>query len=454
MSKAVKIRKGLKIPLQGEADKVRANAKDAQLYAIKPTDFHGITPKLVGKEGYKLKEGSVLFYDKNNEKIKYVSPVSGEIAEIVRGERRKILEVRIKPDGAGSFEQHDTADPSDLSRGEIIEKMLASGLWPYVKMRPVDVVANPEDMPKMIVVSAFDSHPLAPDYSYLMADNEEAFQTGMNALAKLTEGKLHLNIRGEKKQPGVFEACQNVEVNFFGGVHPCGNVGTQIHHLDPLNKGEVVWTVNAMDVAAIGKFFMSGKYASERTIALTGSQVEEPRYIKTRIGAQIDSITDGNINEDNSRIISGNVLTGDKVGSKDFLGYYDHHISVIPEGNEHKFFLTTGWLSPGFKRFSMSMSYPTQLNPPSKKWDIDTNLNGEERAFVVTEQYEQVFPFDIYPVHLLKAIITNDIDGMEQLGIYEVAPEDFALCEFVCTSKINVQSIVREGLDVIKEECL
>jgi len=454
MSQAVKIRKGLKISLQGEADKVHASAKDAHFYAIKPTDFHGVTPKLVGKEGHKLKEGSVLFYDKYNEKIKYVSPVSGEITEIIRGERRKILEVRIKPDGADSSEQHDAADPLTLSKEGVTDAMCAAGLWPFIKMRPVDVVANPEDSPKMIVVSAFDSHPLAPDYSFLLRDNEKAFQTGMNALSMLTEGKLHLNIRGEKKQSTAFEKCENVEKNLFGGLHPCGNVGVQIHHIDPINKGEVVWTVNAMDVITIGKYFLTGKFDPTRIVALTGSKVSSPKYYKTKIGASMASIVEGNIEEEGARVISGNVLTGSNQGMEGTLGYYDHHVSVIPEGDHHKFFLTKGWLSIGFNRFSNSMSYPTMLSAPSRKWDLDTNLNGEQRAYVVSEQYEKVFPFDILPVYLIKAILANDIDKMEQLGIYEVAPEDFALCEFVCTSKINVQQIVRDGLDVIKEECL
>ncbi len=454
MSKAVKIRKGLNIPLQGEADKVHANAATSDIYAIKPTDFHGVMPKLTGKEGHKLKEGSVLFYDKYNEKVKYPSPVSGEIVEIVRGERRKILEVHIKPDGSGAFEQHDVADPNTLSREEVMDKMLAGGLWPFVRMRPVDIVANPDDTPKMIAISAFDSHPLAPDYNFLVAGNEKAFQTGIDALSKLTDGPVHLNIRGEKKQPQVFEHCEKVQKNLFGGVHPCGNVGVQIHHIDPINKGEIVWTVNAIDVITIGKFFMSGRFDAERIVALTGSEATAPKYMKTRIGARMASICEGNVSGDNVRFVSGNALTGDNVGEDGFLGYYHHQVTLLPEGDHHKFFLTDGWLSLGFNRFSNSMAYPTQLNPPSKRWELDTNLNGEERAFVVTEQYEQVFPFDIYPVHLLKAIITNDIDGMEKLGIYEVAPEDFALCEFVCTSKINSQAIVREGLDTIKEECM
>jgi Na+-transporting NADH:ubiquinone oxidoreductase subunit A len=454
MSKAVKIRKGLNIALQGEADKVCANATQAKQFAIKPTDFHGVMPKLIGKEGHKLKTGSVLFYDKKNEKVKYISPVSGVITEIKRGAKRKILEVLITPDGKDTFETHDVADPSELSRDEIIEKMLEAGLWPFVKMRPVDIVANPDDTPKMIVVSAFDSHPLAPDYNYVLKDDQASFQTGINALAKLTEGTLHLNIRGEKKQNSVFEDCSNVQINYFGGYHPCGNVGVQIHHIEPINKGEVVWTVNPADVATIGKFFMSGRFDTERTIALTGSMVKEPKYLKTKIGASIASLTDGNIDAENSRIISGNVLTGDMTDMDGFVGYYHHQVTVIPEGDRHKFFLKDGWLSLGFNRFSMSMAYPTMLNPPSRRWDLDTNLNGEKRAFVVTEQYEKVFPFDIYPVYLLKSILTNDIDGMEKLGIYEVAPEDFALCEFVCTSKINSQQIVRDGLDIIKEECL
>lgn len=322
MSKAVKIRKGLNIRLQGEAEKVHASAHHSAVHAIKPTDFFGLTPKLVLKEGAKVKCGTTIFFDKYNEQVKYVSPVSGEITEIVRGEKRRILEVRILADKEVAFEEFGSADASAMSRDEVKAKMLEAGAWPFIKMRPLDVVANPADQPKAIVISAFDSSPLAPDYDFIVHGHEEEFQAGIDALAKLTEGKIHLNVRGEGKPSGVFTNCRNVVVNRFSGAHPAGNVGTQIHHLDPINKGEVVWTVNAQDVMIIGKLFLTGKLDSERIVALTGANAKAPKYYKARIGAQVKSIA-GEGNE-GSRIISGNVLTGDNVGEEGFLGFYHH----------------------------------------------------------------------------------------------------------------------------------
>lgn len=461
MSKAVKIRRGLNIPIPGEADKVQETASHSDVHAIKPTDFPGLMPKLVLKEGAKVKCGTTVFFDKYNEQVKYASPVAGEIVEIVRGAKRRILEIKILAEKETTFEDFGSADPSQLSREEVIAKICEAGAWPFIKMRPLDVVADPKDQPKAIFVSVFDSAPLAPDYSFILEGNQEAFRTGLEALAKLTEGKVHMGTGGENSQG--FAAFQDmVEVTKYYGPHPSGNVGVQIHHTDPINKGEVVWTINPQDLILIGKLFLTGHYDSEKLVALTGSRAEDRKYYRTRMGAQLKTIT-GETVED-VRYVSGNVLTGDNVGADGYLGFYHSQITCLPEGNKHKFFLTEGWLSPGLSlfgltadKFSKSMAYPAQQLAklfPDKKYDIDTNLNGEERAFVVTGQYEEVFPFDIYPVYLLKAIITNDIDGMEKLGIYEVAPEDFALCEFVCTSKINAQKIVREGLEVVQKECM
>lgn len=453
MSRTIKLRKGLDIKLQGEAEKVKL-AVETAVFAIKPPDFHGLMPKMTVKVGDKVKTGSVIFFDKYQEEIKYVSPVAGEITEIVRGEKRKILEVRIQADAANSAVDFGSINPDSMDEGEIKKVLLDNGLWPFIKMRPLDIVANPNDKPKAIFISGFDSAPLAPDYDFVLHGEAEAFQAGITALTKLTAGKVHLTNRGNTTHDSALKGVKGVQSNTIIGKHPAGNVGTQIHHIDPINKGEVVWTINALDVAAIGRSLLAGKFDSSRTIALTGSEVKKTRYIKTHIGASIASLVADNIKGDNVRIISGNVLTGDKVDSDGYLGYYASQITVIPEGNEASFQLSGGgWLGPGTKKFSINRSYFSWLTP-NKKRVLNTNLNGEVRSFVVTGEMEKVFPFDIYPMQLIKSTMYNDIDLMENLGIYEVAPEDFALCEFVCTSKINIQDKIRQGLDVIQKECM
>ncbi|MEX1003511.1 MAG: Na(+)-translocating NADH-quinone reductase subunit A [Crocinitomicaceae bacterium] len=453
MSKTIKIRKGLDIKLVGEANKVKATAEQSASFAIKPPDFHGLTPKLIRKVGEKVKAGTVIFFDKYKEDIQFVSPVSGEIEEIVRGEKRRILEVRIKADTDISYEDLGAVDPNNMTGEEVKAYLLKNGLWPFIKMRPIDVIANPEEQPKAIFISGFDSSPLAPDYDFILRGDDEAFQTGINALKKLTEGAIHLTLRGDVAQDKALTSVAGVQINKIKGKHPAGNVGTQIHHIDPINKGERVWTVNVQDVAMIGRIMKSGKYDASKVIALTGSEVKNPKYIKTILGTSINTIIKDNVEDGNIRYISGNVLTGDKIEADGYLGFYHSQITIIPEGDEPKFMITKGWMSPGFDKFSMNRSYFSWLMP-KKKFELDTNLNGEVRSFVMTGEMERVFPFDIYPMHLVKSIMYNDIDLMENLGIYEVAPEDLALCEFVCTSKVNIQSVVRDGLDVIQEECM
>ncbi|MFN3918120.1 MAG: Na(+)-translocating NADH-quinone reductase subunit A [Flavobacteriales bacterium] len=453
MSKHITIRKGLDIRLKGEPEKILTNANFSSTVALKPTDFHGLTPKMVVKEGDQVKAGSVIFFDKYNEQVRYTSPVSGEIIEIKRGEKRRILEVKILADQEVKYESFKQGDPSSLSREEIKSAILESGCWGFIKQRPIDIVANPAQTPKSIFISAFDSNPLAPDYDFIVHGHGEDFQTGLNAIAKLTDGKVNLTVRGNIKPSEVFTKSKNVVVNQINGPHPAGNVGTQIHHIDPINKGEVVWVINPQDILTIGRLFNQGRFDATRIVALTGSQVKSPKYYRTVIGSNIASITHGQVNEGKNRYVSGNPLTGETVNSDGYMGFYHNQITVLPEGDEYKFFLTDGWLSPGLNKFSASRAYPTWLMP-KKKFTIDTNTNGEERAYVMTGQYEKVFPFDIYPVHLIKSIMINDIESMENLGIYEVAPEDFAICEFVCTSKIDVQDVVRKGLDVIYRECM
>jgi len=449
MSVNIKIKRGLNIKLQGNAVKSVSSLSLPEIFAIKPADFTGLTPKLLIKEGDEVQAGSPLFYDKNNEAIKFTSPVSGEIAEIVRGDKRRILEVKILADKEISYVQFDKKNPNNFSREELTEALLNSGTWPFIRQRPFGTVADPGEMPKSIFISAFDSNPLAPDINFIIQENNRSFQTGLDVLKKLTDGKIHLNIAADGNTSPVFANAEGVVLNRIGGPHPAGNVGVQIHHIDPVNKGETVWYINPQDVIIIGTLFNEGKYDASRMIALTGSQVSNPKYYKTIVGCSIKHILDdGGLKDGENRIISGNILSGSKITGNGYLGFYDTQITVVPEGNESEFM---GWLAPGFKKYSMSRAFFSWLTP-AKEYNLNTNLHGEERPFVMTGQYEKVFPMDIYPVQLLKSILIEDIDTMEKLGIYEVVEEDFALCEFVCTSKIKSQEIIRRGLDLVRKE--
>lgn len=448
MSKEIKIRKGANIKLKGVAEKLYTNPANVSEIVLKPSDFPTLTPKLLVKVGDKVKAGTPLFFDKENDKILFTSPISGEVTEINRAEKRRIVDIKVTADGQNLFETFKQADPSMLSKEEILDNILKSGVWPLIRQRPFDVIANPNDKPKAIYVTALDSAPLAPDYGFIVHGKAEVFQLGLNALAKLTDGKVHLNVNGEDNPEDVFTSAKNVQINRVVGPHPSGNVGVQAHHIDPVNKGEVIWVLRALDVLTIGKLFKEGKYDASRTIAFVGSKVKSPKYVRTVIGANISDIVNGNV-EDGGRFISGNPLTGTQIAANGHLSYYDYQLTVIPEGGNNQFF---GWIMPGFDKFSLSRTFCSWLMP-SKEYDLNTNKNGEERAFVMTGEYEKVFPMDIYPVHLVKAMITEDIDNMEKLGIYEVAPEDFALCEYGCTSKIETQKIVREALNLVKKEC-
>lgn len=452
MSRIITVRKGLDIRLKGEAEKIISDSPIPSTIAIKPTDFPGLVPKLLLKEGAKVKAGTPIFIDKYRDSIVYVSPVSGTIAAINRGAKRRIMEIVINCDKEIQYQKAEVKDVANMDRNEVKQMMLSGGLWPFMRMRPIDIVADPKDTPKSIFISGFDSNPLAPDNDFILHGKNAEFNAGVEVLKKLTDGAVNLQVR--KTADDVFVKAEGVELNTVIGPHPAGNVGVQIHQIDTINKGDVVWYMNPQDVLIVGRMALTGNYDASKTIAVAGENVENRKYYKTIIGANISSIFDQKSIQENSRIVSGNVLTGSNISSDGHLGFYDNQITVIPEGNDYKFFVKDGWLSAGLSKFSASRAYPTWLLPKSKNYSIDTNLNGEERAFVVTGQYEKVFPFNIYPVHLVKSIITNDIEKMENLGIYEVAPEDFALCEFVCTSKINVQEIVREGLDLIYEECM
>jgi len=449
MSKDIRLKKGLNINLKGEADKVYASIPQSDLFSLKPTDFHGLTPKLTVKAGDKVKAGSCIFFDKYNEKVRFSSPVSGEVTDVVRGAKRRILEVKLKADTETKYESFSTLDAS-ANREQFIEGLLESGVWPFIRQKPFDIIANPMDTPKAIFISTFNTAPLAPDNDFVLHGLEKEFQTGVDFLKKLTNGKIHLNVDGNTNPSTVFTSCKGVQINKITGAHPAGNVGVQIHHIDPINKGDVVWYLYPQDVLTIARLFTEGKYDVSRIVALTGPQVEKPRYYRTIAGANIKNLLDENtLIGDNNRFISGDVLTGKQIEEDGNIGFYDSQVTVIEEGNQQEFL---GWIAPNLDKFSLSKSYFSWLMP-SKKYSLNTNYNGEERAYVVTGQYEKVLPMDIYPMQLIKACLIDDIDSMEQLGIYEISPEDVALCEFVCTSKMEVQSIIREGLDLIKKEC-
>ncbi|SEL05378.1 Na+-transporting NADH:ubiquinone oxidoreductase subunit A [Aquimarina amphilecti] len=448
MSKDIRIRKGLDIKLVGEAEKVTAEATKSNVYAIKPDDFHGIVPKVIAKQGTEVKAGEPLFHSKSNENILFPSPVSGEVVEIIRGAKRKILAFKILADKEQQFTDFGTKDVKSMSGDEIKSHLLSSGCWPFIKQRPYDVIANPDVAPKAIFVSAYSTAPLAADLEYVLGGKEKELQTAITALSKLTQGDVHVSVGKKGNSP--FNGLDNVTLHNVSGPHPAGNVGVQIAKVDPINKGEVVWVVNPQDLVIIGELLLTGKFNSERTIALAGSSVKNPKYFKTRIGAEVSSVIyDSGVKDNNIRVISGNVLTGDNVKPDGNLGFYHDMITVIPEGDDYELF---GWNKPIFNKISPSRALTFSWLFPNKKYDLNTNTNGEHRAFVVTGNYETVFPLDIYPLQILKACAVNDLDAMEQLGMYEVAPEDFALTEFICVSKQPHQQIIREGLDLMLKE--
>ena len=448
MSKIIRIKRGLDINLLGKADKIYMRAERATTYAVKPTDFHGVMPKLEVKPGDEVKVGTSLFYDKYNPEIKFTSPVAGKVSSINRGERRKILEVIVEAATEDSFVDFKVSDPKSMSKDEIVALLKESGLWPAIRQRPYATIADSSKQPKAIFISGFDSGPLAPDLDFVLKDFPGEFQKGIDVVSRLTEGKVHLTVNADYPACKTYTEAKGVELHQISGPHPAGNPGIQIHHIDPVNKGEYVWYLSPMEVARIGKLFQDGRVDNATVVALTGSEVKKPVYYKMIKGAAVDSIISGNISENNNRIISGNVLTGKALSRVGHIGYYDYQVTVIPEGDHFEFL---GWAKPGINKFSNSRSFLSWFMP-ERQFRLDTNLNGGHRAFVMTGEYNKVLPMDIFPVQLLKSILVEDIDKMEQLGIYEVAEEDFALCEFVCTSKTNVQEILRTGLDIMKKE--
>ena len=447
MANLIKLRKGLDINLKGKAAAEVMSVKEPGFYALIPDDFTGVTPKVVVKEQEYVMAGGPLFVDKNHPELKFVSPVSGVVTSVERGARRKVMSITVEAAAEQDYEEFGKKDVSKMSGEQVKEALLNGGMFAFIKQRPYDVVADPTVAPRAIFVSAFDSNPLAPEFEMALKGEEANFQTGLDALAKMAKTYLSISV---KQNAAALTQAKNVEINVFDGPHPAGNVGVQINHIAPVNKGETVWTIDQQAVIFIGRLFNTGHVDMTRTVAVTGSEVKKPAYCKLKVGALLTNVFAGNVNTScELRYISGNVLTGKQIAANGFLGAFHSQVTVIPEGNDVHEML--GWIMPRFNEFSTSRSYFSWLMG-KKEYRLDARIKGGERHMIMSNEYDRVLPMDIMPEYLIKAIIAGDIDQMEALGIYEVAPEDFAICEFVCSSKMELQRIVREGLDMLRRE--
>ncbi|MBO5075741.1 MAG: Na(+)-translocating NADH-quinone reductase subunit A [Bacteroidales bacterium] len=449
MSNNIYLKKGLDLPINGAAAQNTKKVIVPDVVAVKPTDFRSLVPKLLVREGDKVLAGTPVLADKMSQNILFTSPVSGTVAEVVRGEKRKLLEVRIKADEKQEYVDFGVKKVSSLSAEQIKEALLAAGLWPALTQRPYGIIANPESKPKAIFVSAFSTAPLAADTEFVLNGQIGHIQTAVDALGKMAGCKVHVCVNAAKAS--AFSKLQNVVLHSVSGKHPAGNVGVQIHHISPVQKGETVWTVSPVMLAAIGKLFDTGKYDVSRKIAVTGPKAVNPAYVEGYPGISIKDLKEFYDASENLRYISGDVLTGTNVGAEGFIGFFDNQVTILEEGDKYELL---GWAKPfRTKLFSASRTYFSWLTP-NKKYDMDTNLHGGPRAFVVNDTYGKVLPMDLYPVYLLKACLANDIDKMEKFGIYEVLEEDLALCEYVCPSKIYIQQIITDGIALmLKEMC-
>ena len=445
MANVIKLCKGLNIHLQGKAEKKLIQLKSNGSYALVPDDFEGVTPKVVVKEGEKVKAGDALFVNKQYPEVKFASPVSGTVREVVRGERRKVLCIKVDADAQQEFMDFGKKDVGSLTGEQVVNALLEAGIFGYINQLPYAVSTNPETMPKAIFVSALRDKPLACDFEYEVEGQEHDFQTGLTALSKIAKTYLGVGV-GSK-----LEGMKDVEVNVFDGKCPAGNVGVQVNHLDPVNKGEVVWTIGDPTVVLfIGRLFNTGKVNLCRRLALCGSEITNPAYVDMLVGEELSTLLSNSYDASKSvRIINGNVLTGRPTTKDGYLGAHTSEITVIPEGNDADERL--GWILPRFNQFSVSRSYFSWLCG-KKDYALDARLKGGERHMIMSGEYDKVLPMDIYGEYLIKAIISGDIDRQEALGIYEVAPEDFALAEFVDSSKLELQRIVREGLNILRKE--
>lgn len=443
-----KLKKGYDIPLQGSAERRVEKVPKTKAIAVQPIDFRGMRPGMKVEPGDAVKRGSILFVDKQKPEILFRSPTAGTVREIVRGERRVIQRVIIDvgADSSESFDSINKAQIDKLSAAKTKELLLNSGLWPTLRQRPFDRIADFTKTPRAIFISAVDSAPLQAETDILLEGREVDFQLGIDLLAKLTDGKIHLSVSASTET--FFSKITGVETHQFSGPHPAGNVGIQVHHIDRLLAGQIIWYISPRHVAQIGSFLSKGEYPAAKTYALTGSELTDRHYVKAIEGALVSDLVNTPIAADKQRVISGNVLTGQQTRADGFVGFYDDMLTVIPELTGRRFM---AWVQLGFKASSFWRMYFSKLTP-GKKQAPTTDLNGGERAFVSTGEYEKVVPMDVLPVHLCKAILIEDIELMEQLGIYEVAPEDLALCSYICPSKIEFGDIIEKGMQTMEKE--
>ena len=447
MSKDISIKAGANLNLKGLASTELEVAKISLDYALNPDDFFGLIPRMLVKEGDKVSLGQPIFHDKNNESIKLVSPVNGKILEIVRGAKRKILNVIIRKEGDTSI-NYKIPNLSSISKDKIMELLVESGSLAYIKQRPYNIIAKPDRLPKSIFVSIHSTAPYAPDYDFILKNRMDEFQNGVNVMSKLIGKPINLSISYNCESD--FSILNNVELYKIKGAHPSGNESFQINRIDPLNSGEIIWVIKPEDLANIGSFFITGIFNPRRTVAVSGECLRSPKYYDTIIGSSISTLIDSKelSSIEDYRFINGDPLSGSKVEYSDFLGYYNNALSVIKEGNQYRML---GWLPFIYNSVpSLSKTSLSWLIGGQKK--VNTNLNGEERAIVVTGEMEKYFPMDIFPMQLIKACMTRDIEKMESLGIYEVIPEDFGLVDFSCTSKIEAQEIVKNGIELMLKE--
>ena len=447
MANVIKLRKGLDINLKGKANFETIRRIDCSEIALVPDSFGGVTPKVIVREDDCVKAGEALFVDKKYPEMKFASPVSGTVKAVVRGDRRKVLYVKVKADETQQFVDFGIKDIEKLDGRAIKEALLASGLFSFIQQLPYAVTTTSDTMPKAIFVSAFRDMPLASDFEVELEGNEKDFQTGLTALSKIQKTYLGLSVH---QTASALVNAKDVEINVFDGKCPAGNVGVQVNHIDPINKGEVVWTVDPAAVIFFGRLFNTGKVDLRRVIAVAGSEVKNPSYAEILIGTPLSKVLDGQLKStEHVRIINGNPLTGRKTTLEDFVGAHTSEVTVIPEGDDVNEFL--GWILPRTNLFSVSKSYFSWLMG-KKTYNLDARIKGGERHMIMSGEYDKVLPMDIYGEYLIKAIIAEDIDKMEQLGIYEVSPEDFAVAEFVDSSKLELQKIVRNGLDMLRKE--
>ena len=449
MANVIRLRKGLDIHLQGKAEETKLNLKSNGHFALVPDDFEGVTPKVVVREGDVVKAGDALFVNKLYPEVRFASPVSGKVTAVERGERRKVLCVKVEADAEQQYVDFGKKDVTKMDGKAVVDALLEAGLFGYINQLPYAISTNSSVMPKAIFVSALRDKPLAGSFEFEVKGQVADFQTGLIALSKIA--KTYVGFGENSSLLSELSTFDNLEYNVFKGKCPAGNVGVQVNNIDPVNKGEVVWTIGDPTVVLfIGRLLNTGKVNLTRTVALCGSEVKKPCYVDMMVGEELSTLLSNSYDADHSvRIINGNVLTG-TISSKDgFLGAHSSEITVIPEGDDNNEML--GWIMPRFSQFSVSRSYFSWLCG-KKKYALDARVKGGERHMIMSGEYDKVLPMDIYGEYLIKAIIAGDIDKMEQLGIYEVAPEDFALAEFVDSSKLELQRIVREGLNNLRKE--